>query len=164
MNGSDPSGMMCLDALDPFSSGFSQCWSSGYSKAYHHTVGICIQAGGGIGAYGSVGGCVLMVNHHLTFSATVGAGASSPTGTVMAGVMYSNATSASQLRGPFSFSGGSAGLGLCAGAEGSLGQDPNGHNIYTMFFGGGVGFDAPIPIPVGGQAGESYTWAWTPFR
>ena len=36
MNGSDPSGMMCLDALDPFSSGFSQCWSSGYSTAVHH--------------------------------------------------------------------------------------------------------------------------------
>ena len=31
VNGSDPSWMMCLDALDPFSSGFSQCWSSGYS-------------------------------------------------------------------------------------------------------------------------------------
>ena len=28
--------MFCKDALDPFSSGFSHCWSSGYSNAVHH--------------------------------------------------------------------------------------------------------------------------------
>ncbi|MHB8318667.1 MAG: RHS repeat-associated core domain-containing protein [Acidimicrobiales bacterium] len=36
VNGSDPLGLLCLDALDPFSSGFGQCWSSGYETAYHH--------------------------------------------------------------------------------------------------------------------------------
>jgi hypothetical protein len=36
VNASDPSGLFCADALDPFSSGFGQCWSSGYSNAYHH--------------------------------------------------------------------------------------------------------------------------------
>ena len=33
VNGSDPSGLICADALDPFSSGFGQCWSSGYATA-----------------------------------------------------------------------------------------------------------------------------------
>ena len=50
VNGSDPSGLVCVDALDPWSSGFGQCWSSGYSTAGH---GALVGAGAAtIGAAG----------------------------------------------------------------------------------------------------------------
>jgi hypothetical protein len=45
VNNSDPSGLFCADALNPFSSGFGQCWSSGYSNAYHHPAQAAAVAG-----------------------------------------------------------------------------------------------------------------------
>ena len=169
MNASDPSGMMCLDALDPFSSGFSQCWSSGYSTAgndlAHGSVGLCLS--GGLGSGPAVVGQICLVESggfkHVGFTETLGGGGSSPSGGVSLGLQFSNATTPKDLGGLFAYTDGSVVLGpdvgLTAGGSGFIGNGP----CNRVVFGGNVnvGLGANLPIPVSAGAGATYTWTQT---
>jgi hypothetical protein len=92
----------------------------------------------------------------------VSGGGSSPTASVTGGLLFSNATSPDQLKGPFGFAGGSAGLGPVAGDNFSFGNDSRGSFIWENEIMGGVGANAPIPVPAEGHGGVSYTGTWWP--
>jgi len=135
--------------------------ADGLAKATHHTIAACISGSAGFGAGGVASGCAGFTGNGTPFaSATVGAGGSSPVTELGAGVMFSNAQTPEDLRGPFGYGGGSADLGPGIGADGAVGQGTNNQSIWTGGASGQIGAADlfPFPLPVGFNGGGSYTW------
>jgi len=129
------------------------------------TIQLCMAGSAGLGAGGIVQSCTA-VGISGTFpylslgnTITVGGGGASPSLSLTAQVMVSNANSIRDLGGPFYYGGGTAGLGPVGGYEQFWGKDACGRSIA----GGGpeVGVGGNIPVPASGHAGVSYTWTST---
>ncbi|MHB8264068.1 MAG: RHS repeat-associated core domain-containing protein, partial [Acidimicrobiales bacterium] len=168
VNQVDPLGLMCLDALDPFSSGFGQCWSSGYKRAGHfvatHTLGVCLngEAGAGPAAFGSL--CLGFAGGHFFTMETAGGGGGAPNAGISLGLLFSNATNPHQLAGPFAAVGSSADpfdQGLSVGADGAYGTGPCNSGIWEGQPEVGISLDNPF-LPFETHGGVSQTWIQEP--
>lgn len=138
-----------------------QCWSSGYKRAGHivttHTIGWCIGGQIGFGYYVQFNACAGMIHGRFSLWASAGAGGGSPSVALNTGPIFSNASCPAQLRGPFAFTGASAGEGaIGAGAEGSVGSG----GIWD--FEPQYSYGGRVPIPFETHAGVSYTGVWQP--
>lgn len=160
VNEEDPLGLWGWNPV----SDLTQTWNDTGGKAVHyaatHTIGVCLNVGAGWGAYGTASGCVALSGGHFTLVGTAGGGGSSPTASATLGLLISNASKPSDLRGPFAQAGGSVDLGLSGGDEGSIGNGSCGQTIWENQVTGGVGLDLPIPFE--GHGGATYTWTWSP--
>ncbi len=166
VNAGDPSGLYCADALDPFSSGFGQCWSSGYKKAGHDvahgTVGVCISGviGAGPGGAGQVCFVESQGFKHAGVAETLGGGGQSPAAGFSLGLQFSNATSPNDLGGLFGYANGSVVIGpdagVTAGGSGFVGENACNRTIAGANVDMGLG--AKFPLPGSAGAGVSNTW------
>jgi len=160
VNAADPLGLWGLNPL----SDVAQAWNDTGGKVVHavatHTIGLCLNVGFGAGPFGTASGCVALVGGHFTLIGTAGGGGSSPTASATLGLLFSNATRPTELRGPFGIAGGSADLGVSAGDETSLGLSKCNKTIWENQPSLGVGLDLPIPFELHG--GVTNTWTWTP--
>ena len=160
VNEDDPLGLWGWNPI----SDVAQAWNDTGGKAVHaaatHTIGLCLNVGAGWGAYGTASGCVALSGGHFTLVGTAGGGGSSPTASATLGLLISNASKPSDLRGPFAQAGGSVDLGLSGGDEGSIGNGSCGQTIWENQVTGGIGLDLPIPFE--GHGGATYTWTWSP--
>ena len=142
----------------------NQAWNDTGGKVVHyvatHTIGVCLNVGAGWGAYETASGCVALSGGHFTLVGTAGGGGSSPTASASIGLLISNASKPSEIRGPFAQAGASVDLGLSIGAEGSIGNGNCGETIWENQLTGGIGLDLPIPFE--GHGGATYTWTWSP--
>ena len=166
VNAVDPLGLICADALNPFSSGFGQCWSSGYAAAgndaAHGTVGVCVSGVVGAGP-GGVGQVCLVESQgfrHAGVTETLGGGGESPTAGLSAGLQFSNAQTPDDLKGLFGYANGSAVIGPDAGvtAGGSAFIGKNSCNQTIAGANVDVGLGAKFPIPASAGGGVSNTW------
>ena len=102
------------------------------------TGGICLSLNFGLGGYATYQVCpvVVAVNGDVGWTGTLGAGLSpSASASVTGGIQLSNAHSISQLRGPFTQTGGSAGEGLVGGTDYFWSDD-----VHVQGFSGQVGY------------------------
>jgi RHS repeat-associated protein len=156
----DPLGLW---GWNPFSD-VAQAWNDTGGKVVHavatHTIGLCLNVGGGAGPGGVASGCVALVGGHFTLIGIAGGGGSSPSASATLGLLFSNATHPTELRGPFGMGGGSVDLGVSAGDETSGGLSKCNKTIWENQPSIGVGLDLPIPFEFHG--GVTNTWTWTP--
>ncbi|MDQ2739635.1 MAG: type IV secretion protein Rhs, partial [Actinomycetota bacterium] len=165
LNGIDPTGLCwsgfgwACDTGSAIASGATTAWNYTGGEVVHyvhtHTIGWCVNASAGWGAYGGVSGCFGFSGGHPFVSGTAGGGGSSPTASLTTGPMISNASNPGQLRGPFVQAGGSGGELLVGGADVSTGNDSCGHHIWVVQPSGGIG--VRLPWPGEGHAGVTDT-------
>jgi hypothetical protein len=167
VNETDPSGLFCGDALNPFSSGFGQCWSSGYGKvaqdAKHGTVGGCVA--GDVQLFLGVHVSICAVHNANGWSGGVGGGAQigpSVGADATGGLLVSNATCDSQLNGW------GGGLTTAWGEGPSIATDTEvggkgKTNVVTQYVGGGLGVNdllGIVPGNVGVSVGGAHYWGF----
>ncbi len=161
VNGVDPLG---LSPWGWVANQATKAWNDTGGKVVHavatHTIGLCLNVSAGWGPYGTASGCVALSGGHFTLVGAAGGGGSSPTASATLGLLISNASKPSDLRGPFAGGGGSADLGLSAGEEGSVGTGSCNQTIWENQVTAGLGLDLPIPFE--GHGGATYTWTWSP--
>ncbi|MGH2914361.1 MAG: RHS repeat-associated core domain-containing protein, partial [Solirubrobacteraceae bacterium] len=137
----------------------SSAWNATGGQVGHylgsHTVGVCLNASGSVGVYGSASGCVALVGGKPVATGTVGFGAASPGASATVGFLSSNATKARELAGWFGVAGVSVNAGVSAGDETSVGRSPCGLIVENQST---VGVGVGLPVPVQPHGGASYTW------
>jgi hypothetical protein len=145
----------------------TRAWNDTGGVAVHaiktHTIGLCLNTAAGFGLFGTAIGCVAFSGGHFTFIGTVGGGGSSPTASLTLGLLISNATQPSDLRGPFAGAGGSVDAGYSFGDDFSVGNGNANQSIWENEFTAGAGIDPiPIPIPFEYHGDVTNTWTWSP--
>ena len=124
-----------------------------------HTIGIYLNLSAGWGEYRTASGCTAFSGGHFTLVGVAGGGGSSPTTSASLGLLVSNASKPSDLRGPFALAGGSVDLGLSLGRK-----SPSATEAVARRFGRtkrlSLGLDLPIPFEA--HRGVTYTWTRSP--
>jgi RHS repeat-associated protein len=165
IDNSDPSGLWFGSSII---NGIGNGLSSGYNAASsvtknfidNHTIGYCVNGSAGLGSWATASACVDLVGGHLKTTESAGGGGTTITASITGGPVISNANTLNQLKGKFATAGGSAGEVGVIGNDYSWGltDDACGNRIWEDEPNAGLGFNFPIPAPVEGHVGATYTW------
>jgi hypothetical protein len=123
-------------------------------------VGLCASIGAvaGLGVAGEL--CIVGDAGGLGITLTgYGGSAGAPTegANVSVGGLTSDTTDMDNLKGPFDFAAGSAGIGASVDGTEAAGTDSTGAAVHTTYVGGGLGENLTGPLPASGMVGRSNT-------